>query len=125
MSDDPASHTPSTAAAAAPATDLTIPLDVIAGKPGGTVKIRPGITTLVGPNGSGKTRALRSIQNALRSRGAESAHVRFLPAGRTGPVEQYRAATNSPGVGSNAGEAFYGHVRYRSRWHEIESVVAT
>lgn len=123
MSDDPTIHTSSTAAAAAPATDLTIPLDVIAGKPGGTVTIRPGITTLVGPNGSGKTRALRSIQNALRRRGAESAHVRFLPAGRTGPVERYRAATNSPGVGSNEGEAFYGHVSYRSRWHEIESVV--
>lgn len=123
MSDDPTIHTPSTAAVAAPATDLTIPLDVIAGKPGGTVTIRPGITTLVGPNGSGKTRALRSIQKVLRDRGAESAHVRFLPAGRAGPVERYRAATNSPGVGSNEGEAFYGHVGYRSRWHEIESVV--
>jgi predicted ATP-dependent endonuclease of OLD family len=26
-------------------------------------------------------------------------------------------------VGSNHGEAFYGHIDYRSRWHEIESVV--
>ena len=123
MSDDPAIHTASTTAMAAPATDIAISLDVIAGKPGGTVTIRPGITTLIGPNGSGKTRALRSIQKALRGRGAEAVHVRFLPAGRTGPVERYRAATDSPGVGSNAGEAFYGHISYRSRWHEIESVV--
>ena len=123
MSDDPAIHPVSTATMSGPATDLAIPLDVIAGRPGGTVTIRPGITTLVGPNGSGKTRALRSIQKALRARGAEAAHVRFLPAGRTSPVEGYRAATISPGVGSDAGEAFYGHISYRSRWHEIESVV--
>lgn len=123
MSDDPTIHVPSTAAVAAPATDVAVPLDAIAGKPGGTVTIRPGITTLVGPNGSGKTRALRSIQQALRGRGAEAAYVRFLPAGRTGPVERYRAATDSPGVGSNQGEAFYGHISYRSQWHEIESVV--
>ncbi|MBO9101023.1 MULTISPECIES: ATP-dependent nuclease [unclassified Rhizobium] len=122
MSDEPVVRTHSTAPAA-PTTDVAIPLDVITGKSGGTVTIRSGITTLVGPNGSGKTRALRSIQKALRSRGAEAAHVRFLPTGRTGPVERYRAATDSPGVGSSAGEAFYGHVSYRPNWHQIESVV--
>jgi len=121
--DNPAVNTRPITAAAAPATDIPIQLDVISGKPGGTVTIRPGITTLVGPNGSGKTRALRSIQRVLRGRGDEAAHVRFLPAGRTGPVERYRAAIDSPGVGSIQGEAFYGNVSYCSRWHEIESVV--
>lgn len=121
-SDDPAVHTTSNGPAA-PTTDVAIPLDVVAGKPDGTVTIRPGITTLVGPNGSGKTRALRSIQRVLRGRGKDAAHVRFLPAGRTGPVERYRAATDQPGVGSQHGEAFYGHANYRSQWHEIESVV--
>jgi len=104
-------------------TDYALPLDVVPGKPGGPVTIRPGITTLVGPNGSGKTRALRSIQQAFRNRCAEAAHIRFLPAGRTGPIERFRAATDSPGVGSTAGEAFYGHVSYRPNWHQIESVV--
>lgn len=114
MSDNPAVNIPPTAAAAAPTSDVAIPLDVISGKRGGTVTIRPGITTLVGPNGSGKTRALRSIQQALRNRGAEATHVRFLPAGRTGPIERFRAATETPGVGSQHGEAFYGNVSYRS-----------
>ena len=110
-------------AAVAPTTGLTIPLDVVSGKPGGTVTIRPGITTLVGPNGSGKTRALRSIQRVIRNHSPEAGHVRFLPAGRTGPIERFRAAIDSPGVGSNAGEAFYGDAGYRSSWHQIESVV--
>lgn len=121
MPDDPAEHT--STVPASPSTDVAIPLKALPGRPGGTVTIRPGITTLVGPNGSGKTRALRSIQMALRNHGAGAAHVRFLPAGRTGPIERYRAATDSPGVGSHHGEAFYGHIEYRSEWHQIESVV--
>lgn len=122
MSDNPATETPLTTTVAAPVTELAVPLDVIAGKPGGTITIRPGITTLVGPNGSGKTRALRSIQKALHVRG-EAALVRFLPAGRTGPIERFRSATDHPGMGSNQGEAFYGDVNYRPNWHQIESVV--
>lgn len=118
MSEDTVVHTPAT-----PATDVTIRLDAISGKPGGTVTILPGITTLVGPNGSGKTRALRSIQRSLRQRGADSGHVRFLPAGRTGPIEQFRASVDHPGVGSRHDEAYYGNMSFRPRWHEIESIV--
>lgn len=103
--------------------DIVIPLDQIPGKPGGKVTIRPGITILVGPNGSGKTRALRSIQKALFNHGPSTAHVRFLPAGRSGPIERFRAATNSPGVGSRESEPHYGQRNYSANWHQIESVV--
>jgi predicted ATP-dependent endonuclease of OLD family len=107
---------------AASANEIVIALDTIPGKPGGTVKLRPGFTVLVGPNGSGKTRALRSIQRALLSR-AEAAHVRFLPAGRTGPIEQFRAATHQPNVGTVHGEAYFGSIEYRHQWCQIESIV--
>lgn len=123
MSGHSGNHVQSPAAVAAPNTDVAILLDTIAGKPGGMVTIRPGITTLVGPNGSGKTRALRSIQKALLKRGGDVKHIRFLPAGRTGPVEHFRGAAAYPGVMSQAGEAFYGQADYRSVWHDIESVV--
>ncbi|MBY0338105.1 MAG: AAA family ATPase [Acetobacteraceae bacterium] len=123
MSYNPIAHLDSTTAPAAPGTDIEIRLDAVPGKPGGTVTVRPGITTLVGPNGSGKTRALRSIQKALLHRGAAAGNVRFLQAGRTGPIERFRAALIAPGVGSSEGEAYYGHVNYRSNWHQIESVV--
>lgn len=123
MSDVSVVNPPSVGTVTAPAIDVVVPLDVIAGKPGGTVTIRPGITTLVGPNGSGKTRALRSIQKELRNRRADAGHVRFLPAGRTAPLERFRAAISDPGVGPRQGEAHYGRIDYRPRWHEIESVV--
>lgn len=123
MSDNLPVHAHSATAPANPTSEILISLDVVPGKPGGMVKIRSGITTLVGPNGSGKTRALRSIQQALRNRGEEAARVRFLPAGRTGPIERFRAAIDSPGVGSSQGDAYYGSSVYRPSWFEIESVV--
>ena len=65
MSDDSRIHITSAAAVAVPATDLAISLDAIAGKPGGTITIRPGITTLVGPNGSGKARHSRLASSMI------------------------------------------------------------
>lgn len=122
MSDAPAINAASGPAVAAPTTGVVIPLEDIPGKPGGKITLRPGITILVGPNGSGKTRALRSIQRALLPRG-EASTVRFLPAGRTAPIEQFRAATHQPNVGPVYGEAHFGRIDYRPQWHQIESIV--
>ncbi|WP_429806350.1 ATP-dependent nuclease [Ensifer sp. B1-9] len=90
------------------------------------VEIRPGITTLVGPNGSGKTRALRAIKIALRSASALSGRrkVHFLAAGRSSPLEAYRAAIDSPGA-SRSSDAAVGHISYRGKWWELESMTGS
>ncbi|KKI39745.1 hypothetical protein VI03_07010 [Burkholderia vietnamiensis] len=92
----------------------------------GVVEIRPGITTLVGPNGSGKTRALRAIKAALDATGRIASYGRkthFLAAGRSSPLEQYRAAVDHPNVNSN--DAAVGHANYRQQWWQFESVTGS
>lgn len=90
----------------------------------GVVEIRPGITTLVGPNGSGKTRALRAIKSALDATNLIGAHGRkthFLAAGRNSPFENFRAAINGPGQIDTADAAF-GHRLHQDQWWNFESV---
>ena len=88
------------------------------------INIQAGINTLVGPNGSGKTRALRCIQSALE----KSNHfdklgrkIHFLAAGRSSPLETYRASVDSPS-GVRHGDAAVGHSSYRRQWWQFESV---
>jgi hypothetical protein len=91
----------------------------------GLVKIGPGITTLVGPNGSGKTRALRQIKSALMATNIIGAHgrkVHFLAAGRNSPFESFRAAINGPGQIESTDAAF-GHRAHQNHWWDFESVV--
>ncbi len=60
--------------------------------PGAThpIKINEGLTVLIGPNGSGKTHILRSLQRSgLRLPGGKI--TRFISAGRIGMMEQWRA----------------------------------
>jgi len=93
----------------------------------GVVEIRPGITTLVGPNGSGKTRALRAIKNALNATNLIGAHGRkthFLAAGRNSPFENFRAAINGPGQMDTADAAF-GHRVHQDQWWNFESVTGS
>jgi hypothetical protein len=88
------------------------------------VNIHAGINTLVGPNGSGKTRALRGIKSALESTNRFNAlgrKIHFLAAGRSSPLETYRAAIDSPG-GVNSDDAAVGHADYRRQWWQFESV---
>ena len=49
--------------------DITINLDQsnIAGVQNRTIKINGGITTFLGPNGSGKTQLLRGLKRSLNS----------------------------------------------------------
>ncbi|MFM0358976.1 AAA family ATPase [Paraburkholderia nemoris] len=93
----------------------------------GVVTIRPGITTLVGPNGSGKTRALRAIKTALDATNYISIHGRkthFLAAGRSGPLENYRAALINPGSIEQS-DAAVGHILHKKNWWNFESVTGS
>lgn len=89
-----------------------------------TIKVGPGITVLVGPNGSGKTRALRAIKSQLMSENllnANNRKVHFLSAGRSSPLESYRSSSNSPhGVDTN--NAAVGNIGYMDNWWNFESI---
>lgn len=92
-----------------------------------TIIIRPGITTLVGPNGSGKTRALRTIKGALENPGVVNSTNRkafFLSAGRSSPLEGFRSAISQPGY-TDSSAASVGHVNYVKQWWQFESVTGS
>lgn len=89
-----------------------------------TIQVVPGITTLVGPNGSGKTRALRAIKSELiKINGiiGQNRKVHFLSAGRSSPFESYRSSSNSP-HGVDTTDAAIGNVGYFDKWWDFESV---
>lgn len=89
-----------------------------------TIQVGPGITTLVGPNGSGKTRALRAIKLKLMSEShltTQNRKVHFLSAGRCSPFESYRSSSESP-HGINSNDAAIGNLGYVNQWWDFESV---
>lgn len=88
------------------------------------IQIRPGISTLVGPNGSGKTRALRAIKSTLSATGRIGIYnrkVHFLSAGRSSPLESFRARVDQPNW-MNEEEAAIGSASYLKQWWDYESV---
>lgn len=96
-------------------------------QPEALVNIRAGINTLVGPNGSGKTRALRGIKAALQATGRIDVlgrKIHFLAAGRSSPLESFRAAVDQPGS-ANKNDAAVGHANYRRQWWDFESVTGS
>lgn len=90
----------------------------------GAVVVQPGLTTLVGPNGTGKTRALRAIKSAVASvRGIsdKGRKVHFLAAGRTSPMEQFRSAVYNPNSIQQE-DAAVGQTYHQSQWWDLESI---
>lgn len=88
------------------------------------IQVGPGITTLVGPNGSGKTRALRAIKSILISTNrvtAQNRKVHFLSAGRSSPFETFRSKSDNP-HGVNPNETAIGDASYVNQWWDFESV---
>jgi hypothetical protein len=90
-----------------------------------SVTLYGGLTVLLGPNGVGKTQALKRIREAISkalpdSFGNRRVIVRYLAAGRSAPLEHFRASLLEPG--SNYGQAVIGNQGQTARRHQIESV---
>ncbi|MDE4033706.1 AAA family ATPase, partial [Glaesserella parasuis] len=53
------------------------------------IELRAALTFIVGQNGSGKTHLLKGLKNSFHQYTTKK--VRFISAGRLGPLEQYRS----------------------------------
>lgn len=55
-----------------------------------TITVHGGVTTLLGPNGSGKTQILRGLKSAIAPYSSNK-KIRYVSAGRLGPMENFRS----------------------------------
>lgn len=86
------------------------------------VTIHSGITTFVGPNGSGKTQLMRGLKRAVAQL-LPGKKVRFVSAGRLGPIETYRSDFDGRRGGVNYDQATYGDQSSMARRHLTETVL--
>lgn len=57
------------------------------------ITLYSGLTTLVGPNGSGKTQTLKALRNYFKQKIGQD-KVRYLTSNRIGTMEEYRSQTS-------------------------------
>ena len=80
------------------------------------------LTVLLGPNGSGKTHLLRGLKGALQTH-LGGKKVRFLSAGRIGPIENYRSDYDGHrGASIRYEDANHGAKTDLQRRHNIETL---
>lgn len=110
---------------------MTFPFDVtinlnesgISGIQNKTIKINGGVTTFLGPNGSGKTQLLRGLKNSLSSH-LNAKKIRYVSAGRLGPMESYRSDYDGHrGNGILYDSATFGDKASTSRRHKNETIL--
>ncbi|KAA6341102.1 hypothetical protein EZS27_011076 [termite gut metagenome] len=88
-----------------------------------TIKIYGGITTFLGPNGSGKTQLLRGLKNSLRSH-LNGKKIRYISAGRLAPMEYYRSDYDGQRGGTpDFDQASFGNKSSTSRRHQTETIL--
>jgi len=105
--------------------DLTINLSQsgISGVSNKSLTIHQPITTFLGPNGSGKTQLLRGLKQSLQSH-TNGKKIRYVSAGRLGPMETYRSDYNGlRGTNIAFDEAQYGDKNSVKRRHQNETVI--
>ena len=84
------------------------------------IELRSPLTFIVGPNGSGKTHLLKGLKGSFNS--YTNKKVRFISAGRLGPLEQYRSNYDQYDRPSEADNATHGHKSDSKYRHKIETI---
>ena len=84
------------------------------------IELRSPLTFIVGPNGSGKTHLLKGLKGSFNS--YTNKKVRFISAGRLGPLEQYCSNYDQYDRPSEADNATHGHKSDSKYRHKIETI---
>ena len=102
--------------------DVTLASSGIRNAQSWPIMIYEGITTFVGPNGSGKTQYLRALKKTLGS-SISGKKIRFLSSGRLSPLENFRSDYNGR-HGDNLAydDATLGNKSSVLRRHNIETI---
>ena len=87
-----------------------------------TIKINGGITTFLGPNGSGKTQLLRGLKNSLNSH-LNGKKIRYISAGRLGPMENFRSDYDGQRPVPSFDLATFGDKAATTRRHKTETIL--
>lgn len=104
--------------------DITINLNQskIVGVQNKTIKINGGITTFLGPNGSGKTQLLRGLKSSLNSH-LNGKKIRYISAGRLGPMENFRSDYDGQRGTPRFEQATFGDKTATTRRHQTETIL--
>lgn len=84
------------------------------------IELRSPLTFIVGPNGSGKTHLLKGLKGSFNS--YTNKKVRFISAGRLGPLEIYRSNYDQYDCPCEADNATHGHKSDSKYRHKIETI---
>ena len=110
---------------------MTFPFDIsinlsqsgITGIQNKIIKINGGVTTFLGPNGSGKTQLLRGLKNSLGNH-ANGKKIRYVSAGRLGPMENFRSDFDGQRGGRpEFDNARFGNKSSTTRRHQTETIL--
>lgn len=84
------------------------------------LELRSSLTFIVGPNGSGKTHLLKGLKGSFNS--YTNKKVRFISAGRLGPLEKYRSNYDQYDRSGEADNATHGYKSNSEYRHKIETI---